>query len=649
MVNESSGTVTILLGNGDGTFTAATASPSAGSTPVSVSVADLNRDGKPDLVVANGSGGTITILLGNGDGTFGSASGPSAGSDPVSIAVGDLNGDGIQDLAVANTYGNNLSILTLQLTQVATATATGISPAGSGTHNVEASYPGDISYQSSVSGTTPLTAELVTPTLTVTPSSSSIARTQALTVKVTVSGGSGNSVPTGSVTLTSGSYTSAALILNGGSATISIPAGSLAVGADTLTVSYTPDSFSASICNSTTGTNSVTVTNEVTVAPAISVTPSSSSITTAQQLTVSVTVSGGSGNAPPSGSVTLTSGSYRSQHNLATGTTTFNLGAGALPVGKNTLSATYTPDVSAASAYASATQSASVTVMQAPGTIAPTIAAKSSIVTITDLESVQATVSLSGVSGHATPTGSISLSSGAYSAQLALSGGVATFTITPGSLSSGANTLTATYSGDATYAAASATTVVTVAPFVMSVLPLSPVSPGSSATRSVTLMAGSTYSGTIHLTCSLIASPSGAQGLPTCSLNPVSMNLASGGTGTAVLTVSTTTASPASARLNFWPMGGGSILVALIMFGIPSRRHRWASALMVLLVMAGGGVIGCGGGGVGGGGGGGGGSQKSVQPSTPATTAGSYTFSVTATDAANSKLTISTNVILTVE
>jgi len=62
----------------------------------------------------------------------------------------------------------------------------------------------------------------------------------------------------------------------------------------------------------------------------------------------------------------------------------------------------------------------------------------------------------------------------------------------------------------------------------------------------------------------------------------------------------------------------------------------------VLLVMVGGVVTGCGGGG-------GGGSQKSVQPSTPATTAGSYTFTVTATDAANSKLTTSTNVVITVE
>jgi subtilase family serine protease len=641
VANQSSGTVTILLGNGDGTFTANTASPAAGSSPVSVSVADLNRDGKPDLVVASQNDGTVAILLGNGDGTFASASTPAAGSDPTCIVVGDLNGDGIQDLAVANTYGNNVSVLTLQLTQVATATATGISPAGSGTHNVEASYPGDTSYQSSVSGTTPLTAELVTPRLTVTPSSSSIATMQALTVSVTVSDGGGNAVPTGSVTLTSGSYTSAAVPLSSGSATINIPAGSLAAGTDTLTVSYTPDSVSASTCNSATGSSSVTVTNEAKVTPTVSVMPSSSSITTAQGLTVSVTVSGGSGNAAPAGAITLTSGSYSSQQNLASGATTFSLAAGALSVGKNILSATYTPDASAAGAYTTATQSATVAVVQALGTIAPTITAKASIATIADLESVQVTVSLSGANGQAAPTGTISLSSGAYNAQQTLSSGVATFTIAPGSLSSGANTLTAAYSGDATYATAHATTVVTVAPFVMSVLPLSPVSPGSSATGSVSLTAGSTYSGTLNLTCSLTASPAGAQGLPTCSLNPASMNLASRGSGSAVMTVNTTAASPASARLNFWRMSGGPVLAALIMVGLPSRRKRWASALMVLLVTIAGGVIGCGGGGSA--------SAKSVQSTTPATTAGSYTFTVTATDAAHSELTTSTNVILTVE
>ena len=325
-----------------------------------------------------------------------------------------------------------------------------------------------------------------------------------------------------------------------------------------LTVTYTPDSSSSSLYHSATGSNSVTVTTTPgKVTPAVLVTPSASSITTAQALTVTVTVGGGSGNGTPSGSVTLTSGSYSSQQKLAAGSTMFSLAAGALPAGTNTLNATYTPDSSGASAYTTATQSASVTVTQAIGEAAATVTVKASSAAITDLDTVQVTISVSGASGQATPTGTVSLSSGSYSAQQALSSGMASFTIAAGSLSSGADTLTAAYSGDATYATANATTNVTVAPLVMSMTSLSSISGGSSGSGNVSLRAGSTYSGTIGIACSLIASPAGAQSLPTCSLNPASVNLAAGGSGTAVLTVNTSAASSASTRPNFWPVGGG--------------------------------------------------------------------------------------------
>jgi hypothetical protein len=79
-------------------------------------------------------------------------------------------------------------------------------------------------------------------TVTVMPASPSITTAQALAVTVAVSGGTGNPTPTGSVTLTSGTYTAAPTALSSGSATINIPAGSLATGADTLAVSYTGDS-----------------------------------------------------------------------------------------------------------------------------------------------------------------------------------------------------------------------------------------------------------------------------------------------------------------------------------------------------------------------------------------------------------------------
>jgi len=106
------GSVSVLLGNGDGTFRAAVTYNSGGYYADSVAIADVNGDGKPDLVVANlcpnkgcgqGSTGLVSVLLGNGDGTFQPPVGYSSGGQYASaVAVGDLNGDGTPDIAVAN-------------------------------------------------------------------------------------------------------------------------------------------------------------------------------------------------------------------------------------------------------------------------------------------------------------------------------------------------------------------------------------------------------------------------------------------------------------------------------------------------------------------------------------------------------------------
>ena len=113
--NCANGSVAVLLGNGDGTFQAAPAYGSGGQGAQSVAVEDVNGDGKPDLIVANVcisnnncANGSVSVLLGNGDGTFKAAvSYGSGGYAALSVAVGDVNGDGKPDLVVANQSGSN--------------------------------------------------------------------------------------------------------------------------------------------------------------------------------------------------------------------------------------------------------------------------------------------------------------------------------------------------------------------------------------------------------------------------------------------------------------------------------------------------------------------------------------------------------------
>jgi uncharacterized repeat protein (TIGR01451 family) len=102
--------VTVLLGNGDGTFRTGSINATSG-TPVAIAVGDFNGDGRMDLAVANNFSGNVSILLGNGDGTFQTAVNYSVGGNASTLAAADFNGDGKADLVVSSAIANNLAIL----------------------------------------------------------------------------------------------------------------------------------------------------------------------------------------------------------------------------------------------------------------------------------------------------------------------------------------------------------------------------------------------------------------------------------------------------------------------------------------------------------------------------------------------------------
>jgi hypothetical protein len=108
--NSAGNGISVLLGNGDGTFQPSIAI-GTGLSPVSIAVGDLNGDGQLDLAISNFNSDNISVLLGNGDGTFQAQTVYPVGSRPTSINIGDFNGDGNLDLVTTNWASSNLSVL----------------------------------------------------------------------------------------------------------------------------------------------------------------------------------------------------------------------------------------------------------------------------------------------------------------------------------------------------------------------------------------------------------------------------------------------------------------------------------------------------------------------------------------------------------
>lgn len=381
------------------------------------------------------------------------------------------------------------------------------------------------------------------PTVTVTPSSSSITTAQELSVTVVVSGNSSGGTPTGSVILSSGGYSSAATPLNGGAALINIPPGSLGSGKDTLNVKYLPDAGSP--YNTAIGEAVVSVSDSVKTMPTVTVTPAMSSITTAQALSVVVAVRGNNGKTP-TGTVVLTSGGYTSAAViLAGGSAEISVPVGSLTLGNDILSVEYTPDLASFPLYEPASGAVTVVVSAQPK---------------------------------------------------------ATFSIN-------ATAVTAT--------------------------------PGGTAESTVTLGSTNGFVGIVTLTCEIASSPYGAVDQPTCNSGQ-KVTFTSGTTsGTATIMVDTTAPSISKSRPNKGGRAIDSTVLALVLaFGIPARRRIWQSIAVVLIGLTiFSGLTACGG-------------QREDNSSPPTknagTSAGVYTFKIIGTGNDSANTTNTTSFTLTV-
>ena len=391
------GIVTVLLGNGDGTFQSPVIYSSGGIGAGSVTIADVNGDGHSDLVAtdsASGGSGEIGVLLGNGDGTFQPAvSFPSGGLGPVSVAAADLNRDGKPDLVVVNESSTSVGVLlnnsgaaatTIALissanpsvygqavTLTATVSATSGTPTGQvsfydgstllgsatlasgsaglavsslvvGSHSILAVYPGSSGFAPSSSSTV---TQIVSPATTATGLASSVNPVgvgQNVTYTATVSGQYGG-VTTGTVTFNDRARTIATVAVNGNQAAYTTFYE--AEGTHLIVATYSGDANNngsvSSVLTEKVGSGAKSYPSETTL-----VTSGSPSFA-GQTVIFTATVTSAHGAIPDGETVTFYDGNGDSRTEIGTGTTASGVATfttAALTAEAHTITANYVGD-----------------------------------------------------------------------------------------------------------------------------------------------------------------------------------------------------------------------------------------------------------------------------------------------------------------
>jgi len=556
---------------------------------------------------------------------------------------------------VTGTAGSSTSLATGSATLTTT-----LLPPGYSNNTVIATYSGDTNYAAS---TSPPSAWIMVsqalPAVKVVAAASTIAQNQPLQVTVTVAPVGGLPTPTGTVTITAPgtntpvSYSSPAVNLVNGSATITVPANTFVPQSITLTATYSGDTY----YNGGLGTTVVTVTPVGTITPTVTVVSPSAPVSPVQ-LTVSVTVTGPAGDPAPTGMVSISNPNLNSfAMPLVNGTATFNYYDVTIPDGPNTFTATYAGD----SNYASGTSSGIINIL---GSAHVSISSTPSSIVVN--QPLNLTVTVTSDANVPAPTGTVTiyggngLGTGNYtSAALPLVSGMASLTIPANSLPQGSDSLEAIYSGDANHL-----TGVSVVYITVTAPPTPSITIGGTAltlthgattgnTSTITVTPGGGFTGSVAMTATILSQPVGATDPPTLSFGATSPVTISGTTaGTATLTVTTTPTTTTSdaareteraSRGGGWIPAGGLVLACVLLFIRPSQRRRWQTLLGLLIFCAAlvGGVFACGGGGGSSSGGGGGGGTTTNY----GTTTGIYNITVSAT---SGTLTASTTVQVTV-
>ena len=627
-------TVSVFMGNGDGSFQLQVPHQT-GNNPAAVAAADINEDGKLDLIVANSADNTVSALLGNGNGSFQSQTTYPVSSSPRALAVGDLNADGIPDLVIALPKTNSLGTL-LGRSDGTFHPAVYFTTAAEPVSITLAHFNHDGKLDAATANRTGLSMSVLMGnghgTL-----QAAVNYSAADPVAIVAGDLNGDTIT--DLLVANQSDNTATLFTGLGDGTFVLPAAfgtgwlpsSLALAdlngdsaIDILSANSAPGSVSA-ILNAA-GTF-------------VTLASSPANPTYGEAITLTITAAASLPWKPaPAGNVNfLDSAAVLGAANLSGGTATFTLAT--LSAGTHSLSARYLGDTNfQPHTTSTATQKVNKASTVTGLTSSANPSAGSQVVTFT------ATVAPE-YSG--TPSGTVTFLDGtATMGTGSLKAGVASFASS--TLSPGTHNIAASYGGDPNFTPSvspAMAQIVNAQDFSMAASPFSgPMHAGESANSTLTITALSGFSGSVTLTCSVTPSPTRA---PTCLLNPASVTASPAG-ATSTLTVSTTAPQSASVVRPHASRQQGPIYALLLPmasyvflgFGLNRRRKRMLVLLACLFVAALVFLVGCGGG-----------SSSSPAPTaTPGTPAGTYTVTITGTSGSGSSgVTHQTAVTVTVQ